>query len=163
VRTAHVMSNRGEVPTGSAWSAQGNKIAKIKIAGTLAQKGCPRRSHAPVRTNARGTSAHHVQRLDTALVRRHQPMTVAINVAKPLDSDGLNGRFRLSDSRKSLTMDAGGSSGQRASELRTRRRLQMGFSAIISPGYRREGGITTSHCQTVVQSQRGQPGTKASI
>lgn len=53
------------------------------------------------------------------LVRRHQPVTVAITVAKPLDSDGLNGQFRLSHSRKPLTMDARGGSGRRTSELRT--------------------------------------------
>ena len=48
-------------------------------------------------------------------------LTVARNVAKPLDANGVNGRFELSTSRKSLRVDADGSSGRSTFELRTRR------------------------------------------
>jgi hypothetical protein len=50
--------------------------------------------------------------------------TVAITLAKPVDIGGIYGRFKTAVARKSLAMDAGGNSGRRAFELRTRNRLQ---------------------------------------
>jgi len=47
--------------------------------------------------------------------------TVAINVAKPVDIGGIHGRFEPELVRKSLIVDAGGSGGRRAFELRIRR------------------------------------------
>jgi hypothetical protein len=47
--------------------------------------------------------------------------TVASDVAKRMDSGGSGGRFEPIRGCKPLTMDVGGISGRRASELRTRR------------------------------------------
>jgi hypothetical protein len=45
---------------------------------------------------------------------------VAITVAKPVDIGAIHGRFEPELARKSLIMDAGGSGGRQAVELRTR-------------------------------------------
>jgi hypothetical protein len=54
--------------------------------------------------------------------------TVAITVAKPVDIGGMHGRFEPEQTRNSLVMDAGGSGGRQAFELRTRNRVEYAFA-----------------------------------